>query len=298
MVVVPDLFRDAYLQQFPRDQPSSPCDRCSNYGILEVCGVDRLWDHVQDSERVDSMLTIPNGAERTRLWQELLKDREEHNLVLGNGKDIQLFTNCPLCRLIFHIFPSEGLWRTEDAPTYRLRVFPAYERQATLLLDRSGDLTSRYAAYFTVEDVESGKFIDALAGRTAALSNNIHDSFALSRKHTVGHRDCLSSRKVPAKIDYTLLRKWLKRCEQEHGTGCSVAWFGEAAAIRVIDVQILEVVDCPAQAEYVALSYVWGGVSPVPDALRSNPNGLPQTIKDAIRVVKELGKRYLWVNIN
>ena len=66
----------------------------------------------------------------------------------------------------------------------------------------------------------------------------------------------------------------------------------------------------PARYRYVALSYVWG-VAKVFTALRGNIrelkvpgslnkpryyNEIPLTIRDAIRVVRDIGIRYLWVN--
>lgn len=52
-------------------------------------------------------------------------------------------------------------------------------------------------------------------------------------------------------------------------------------------------VHCPAYCDYVALSYVWGGVQPTEKALETH--NLPQMIEDAITVTIGLGKQYLWV---
>jgi len=47
----------------------------------------------------------------------------------------------------------------------------------------------------------------------------------------------------------------------------------------------------------MALSYVWGGVVQPSYQLGSQmPGNLPQTIQDAIDLVRTLGKRYLWVD--
>jgi hypothetical protein len=80
--------------------------------------------------------------------------------------------------------------------------------------------------------------------------------------------------------------------------------------IRAIDVEDFctkEILD-PARCRYVALSYVWGGASTVKltqdnmfnlmskDGLRQYMHKLPQTVVDAIEVVRRLGERYLWTD--
>ncbi|KAJ5511286.1 Heterokaryon incompatibility [Penicillium expansum] len=62
----------------------------------------------------------------------------------------------------------------------------------------------------------------------------------------------------------------------------------------MIDIVERIVVPCPPDCDYVALSYVWGGVEPSPGSLKNRC--LPQTIEDAITVTQALGRRYLWVD--
>ena len=80
---------------------------------------------------------------------------------------------------------------------------------------------------------------------------------------------------------------------------------------RVIDVSIRDDGRDPAvylsrgeSARYVTLSYCWGGdqelvstMSNIDELVRGIPTiALPPTIRDAIRVTRELGCRYLWVD--
>lgn len=118
----------------------------------------------------------------------------------------------------------------------------------------------------------------------------------------------------PEWIDPSVGHPWLRECENEHGSECSEHGWAIAMQkptfLRVIDVRdlcIKEVAD-PSQCRYVALSYVWGNAK-VFQLRYSNMNTLmttnglalfldsiPQTIIDAISVVKGIGERYLWVD--
>ena len=84
----------------------------------------------------------------------------------------------------------------------------------------------------------------------------------------------------------------------------------EITNFRCIDTQNSCLVIPPANCRYAALSYVWG-VPTVFTTLRSNVKDLeiphvfdkpevlstiPLTIRDAIRVMREIGMRYLWVD--
>lgn len=70
--------------------------------------------------------------------------------------------------------------------------------------------------------------------------------------------------------------------------------------LMVIDCFLRRVVPAPLQCEYVALSYVWGSdTSRAEDRtfdLDLYDRRLPQTVEDAMNVVRVLGKRFLWVD--
>ena len=117
-------------------------------------------------------------------------------------------------------------------------------------------------------------------------------------------------------IDLSLGGMWLHNCESTHGSRCSEQSWSTAVqalpSLRAIDVQNNCVVTVPNlnKFQFVALSYVWG--SPGLETLMlsssnigrlSRRNGLlefshwiPQTINDAIEVVKAVRERYLWVD--
>jgi Heterokaryon incompatibility protein (HET) len=113
--------------------------------------------------------------------------------------------------------------------------------------------------------------------------------------------------------DAQQLRQWLSECETEHGRNCDESLVHPDLmreirdVLRAIDVEEMRIVDMPLNARYVALSYLWGRnfkqlfttsdnlpkLSKV-DALSKEK--LPRTIKDAIKLTKLLGERFLWTD--
>jgi hypothetical protein len=108
-----------------------------------------------------------------------------------------------------------------------------------------------------------------------------------------------------------LAREWLSACKQHHGN----CWTGDVPRLptRVIDVGVnsdfrdvqLVVPEKGSKAEYVALSHCWGGEI---DLKLNGENlekycrtglpfeDLPANFKDAIKVTRKLGVRYLWID--
>lgn len=108
-----------------------------------------------------------------------------------------------------------------------------------------------------------------------------------------------------------LLSQWIKSCRDTHGESCSHPILPPTStlvlqSLLVIDVETMSLVEAPPKCRYVALSYCWGQV-PVVRHLKSKSAALreenvfrrirlPNTIADAIEVVRGVGERYLWVD--
>ncbi|KAN0095690.1 HET domain containing protein [Hyaloscypha variabilis] len=110
---------------------------------------------------------------------------------------------------------------------------------------------------------------------------------------------------------YRRLKGWIHDCVTSHPK-C------RHKALRLLPTRVLDVsppgsefnklrlyTSCGAEeGDYVALSYCWGNANPVTTTranLESHKRGileasLPQTIRDAISVTRELGIRFLWVD--
>jgi hypothetical protein len=112
-------------------------------------------------------------------------------------------------------------------------------------------------------------------------------------------------------IDYSLVKYWLRRCNEYH-EHCHIsrAHARKDMNIRLIDVVDQSIVPGTLAHRYLALSYVWGGVERLratkeniaaleqKDALQVRAASLPHTVQDAITFVANLEQRYLWVDVS
>ena len=104
------------------------------------------------------------------------------------------------------------------------------------------------------------------------------------------------------------MKKWLSECQCRH-KGMSqlptrILDVGANHFGRSIKLRIRTKSPYPENADYVALSYCWGGSQPIVATIASLPKleagisieELPQTIRDAVEVTRKLGFRFLWVD--
>ena len=113
-------------------------------------------------------------------------------------------------------------------------------------------------------------------------------------------------------MDLGRLRHLLSTCKEEHEQ-CRFVPLAKVRKYRfkddtfLIDVQRNCLVEAPSDAEFIALSYVWGTAAML-KASRDNLSSLkeegslirlrdqlPQTILDVMILVRELEERYIWV---
>jgi hypothetical protein len=113
-------------------------------------------------------------------------------------------------------------------------------------------------------------------------------------------------------MDPKLLRGWLNNCESTHGSSCNQGNYSTARYRLPIDITVVDVINhcllrTTSDVRYIALSYVWGGMTMLASTkknftdlhrpgclnLRSD---IPQVVKDAMYLVTILGERYLWVD--
>ncbi|KAK5662109.1 hypothetical protein OQA88_8014 [Cercophora sp. LCS_1] len=112
---------------------------------------------------------------------------------------------------------------------------------------------------------------------------------------------------VSSEVDVARFKHWIEHCGRRHYK-CHVPSRGLTSAqqIRLIDVRDWRIVTAALDEKYIALSYVWGSdAKPIltndrllnlslVDGLKGLD--LPKTISDAMRLVRDLGERYLWVD--
>jgi hypothetical protein len=120
------------------------------------------------------------------------------------------------------------------------------------------------------------------------------------------------SRRRPERIEIFQIRNWRKLCHSTHGNCCTKRYSDLLSSrlntLTFVDVHAAALITLPSLTPYVALSYVWGSVKVLkafksnvedlkrPGALAKDDIGIPDTIRDAMHLVKSLGERYLWVD--
>lgn len=130
-----------------------------------------------------------------------------------------------------------------------------------------------------------------------------------------GRERAFHGRRVETVVSMKRIKEWMRICEKEHGAKCADVWrysnvHGRLPqSARMIDVDQMAIVEASQDCihRYVALSYVWGNVNTEYKTVSLNlaerrlrgaleSVALPSTICDAIKVVRELGEKYLWVD--
>ncbi|KAK2044756.1 HET-domain-containing protein [Colletotrichum somersetense] len=169
----------------------------------------------------------------------------------------------------------------------------------------------------TADDISDGGFclnvVDEGPGRAPRLEVEIGDGVERPERILVhrieeGSRQPLAGRLVRRDhADMSRLRDWLGLCEETHQVSRQRDG-PDLASLRVIDVEELRVKEVEMPFRYTCLSYVWGKGSQTqyttttkeameaPKGLEGESLDLPQTVRDAIKVTREAGFRYLWVD--
>jgi heterokaryon incompatibility protein (HET) len=118
----------------------------------------------------------------------------------------------------------------------------------------------------------------------------------------------LSPRMLNAGLNFKLIRTWVETCSNSHGYCWKPTPGAHKTLQMIIDVRRGCIVKPPQKDKfrYVCLSYVWGMVDqPMLNQKtlrRLTKTGilfrmdLPQTIRDAINLTRDIGERFLWVD--
>jgi hypothetical protein len=123
----------------------------------------------------------------------------------------------------------------------------------------------------------------------------------------------LVGRSLDSKVSLKRIRNWIQKCVERHGDSCGLSKSSRFVEIEelmmVVDVESENIVHPSGEFQYLALSYVWGNLKDPVKLLKENisdfqsPGGiarifksLPSTIRDAIKLTRDLGYKYLWVD--
>lgn len=121
------------------------------------------------------------------------------------------------------------------------------------------EIKQQLPVYFNVENQD-----DAISLHTKYLSMpstsqlfRTQRSIGLSNNNPDRKRPALTGRKRGSVVDPALITRWLHLCHAEHKVQCNLMWSDRLETSRMIDVKARKIVDCPANCQYVALSYMW-----------------------------------------
>ncbi|CCL99283.1 uncharacterized protein FIBRA_01299 [Fibroporia radiculosa] len=219
---------------------------------------------------------------------------------------------CRMCRLIKTAFQRTWLLDKQDLATTDLAGIECalFAMECGCLRDPAPPMRDRCHRLFILPSDRPQKVYDVMRAAQSGLTLDIQlleeDAHIFDRSREV------HGRKVSDTVDITLVKEWIRMCEEEHREVCKVVWWRGADetlpdGVRMVDVVTMSIVPAPPACRYIALSYLWGGVGEEYQTTQANiserasPNSLdtcplPVTITDSILLTRELGERYLWVD--
>ncbi|KAF4966233.1 hypothetical protein FSARC_6118 [Fusarium sarcochroum] len=205
-------------------------------------------------------------------------------------------SSCPICQLIAQVVP-----RDLDGKHCQLQALSS----SRTILGRELCASQRNEGHHctVLFPVLKSKSDDGTEGQH--IENDWREAGCLALLEA-GHQDKLletKPRPLSPLINFSLIKRWLKYCEEHHRKTCSMTGDsnGNVPGLRVIDCESEKTIDAPANCTYVALSYVWGKPAEPPSLEdiqnpRDSTVEFPKVISDALEVTRLLGKRYLWVD--
>lgn len=238
---------------------------------------------------------------------------------ISNIRKLWYNRDCLLCELLREIMQrSYDVTKIEEAMedsrvSCRLSVRPAN----TIYLRRSGigvfnqirvDLTQWKTGkdysflYLTQRHIEGLDRMDVISHRIGTQAKDV--PFTMKRNA------------IDAAFDMACLKQWLCDCENGHkhpdrsSYHLALQNLIRTGRFRLIDVENGFLVSPTTATRYLTLSYVWGksmsyyASTTTPSTYVQHQEksasldftSLPQTIRDAIGIVKAIGERYLWVD--
>jgi hypothetical protein len=255
--------------------------------------------------RLDVTLPYPRKPEREPLCKRcrdlnLSRRIDSRERIAAKGHFLTYLdwdedAGCTLCDFLktMRLPPSAQSKGKLQQPGYHLRAFSGMLSYCEYF-SRASQHPRRYSGDTMLAVVPNGLFSDKKGQeRYAETFGRVGYILPTASSSTA---PWLTGRLVrPLRIDFPAIQAWFQFCRKNHS--CSMR-YSRPDKLQVIDCNTMKIVAAPSNCNYFALSYVWGstaGVNP-PSSEPELLDDLPPVAKDAISVVRSLGKRYLWVD--
>ncbi|KAL7628730.1 hypothetical protein AAE478_000245 [Parahypoxylon ruwenzoriense] len=227
-----------------------------------------------------TLLREPSALDRPEYPDEPFESGNKHDDILatvrlgaqGLGNDPSPLTGCSFCKLVI----SPQVWSEGHYCVFQENFLDTHHEFRRDVYRNHRNLYRRYCSiYFRL----GGKYL------------------FLPEDHTA----LLRPRPIKESFNHELAGKWLAKCRTLHHDKCSLS--SKDFPTRLIDCDTRTVVPGYEGIRYVALSYVWGKHEQESElaanrgTLGSLPSKLPGTIDDAMTVTRQLGYRYIWVDM-
>lgn len=208
---------------------------------------------------------------------------------LGTVRSLRLRRDCALCCCLFGLIANPS---SLDQEVKLVLSWSMYRLEASIGMN-------------TPEKRATSKYICALLHPSStdltveSLASTRGDGLCAIESHgsTIG----LSARRVnPNRVNISFVREWISTCERSHPITCTPDVSDDLRKICLIDADRRCLVEHPGdKTDYLALSYVWGNsvqLCPGAGTIGAKLGKLCPTIEDALVLVKDIGKKYLWVD--
>ncbi|KAI9573166.1 heterokaryon incompatibility protein-domain-containing protein [Boletus coccyginus] len=201
---------------------------------------------------------------------------------LGPVLSLRLLSMCPLCRLIF------DMSHLDDEDVKIVHSGGELVVMTGWMIHRLEDLS--WSEY------ERGKDPYAKCVYTAvATASSWADGILELGQLVLGAVEAIGLIDIGG--NYSIIKDWLRRCNDLHHITCYPLVSEGLKQIKLIDVETRQIVMYPPDGcDYIALSYVWGGVEQPSYKLGEVLPTIPATLEDAMVVTRNLGKQYLWAD--
>ena len=221
---------------------------------------------------------------------------------LGSVGSIALWEDCACCRCLFALTPEPSSLEQE---VILIKSWSIFRLEQGVSIDTKQKRAMSRCVSVILEFVD--KKYCGFSKPAELPTQNHHSKFSADALCLVEDDPKRSGTRLraryvnPTELNVDLVVSWLTECGRRHSQSCQPVWTEELKRICLIDVEERKIVAYPsARCDYIALSYVWGGVNQeVQDAGKFGTSlslPLPQTIEDAMSLTKALGKQYLWVD--